>query len=74
MPVLSFPCVVTARDGATPTCSRRIWIKGHDLAALARAATEQLGASLDACGYLLFSLIISLVVNVVNRRMQLVTQ
>jgi hypothetical protein len=55
MPVLSFPCVVTARDGATPTGSRRIWIKGHDLAALALAATEQLGTSSDACGYLLFS-------------------
>jgi hypothetical protein len=51
----SFPCVVTARDGATPTGSRRIWIKGHDLAALARAAAEQLDASSDACGYLLFS-------------------
>jgi hypothetical protein len=55
MSVLSFPCVVTARDGATPTGSRRIWIKGHDLAALARAATEQLGTSSDACEYLLFS-------------------
>lgn len=55
MPVLSFPCVVTARDGAIPTGSRRIWIKGHDLAALALAATEQLGASSDACGYLLFT-------------------
>jgi hypothetical protein len=55
MPVLCFPCVVTARDGATPTGSRRIWIKGHDLAALALAAAEQLGASSDACEYLLFS-------------------
>jgi hypothetical protein len=35
--------------------SRHTWIKGHDLAALALAATEQLDASTDACEYLLFS-------------------
>jgi hypothetical protein len=55
MPVLCFPCVVTARDGAIPTGSRRIWIKGHDFTALALAATEHLGASSDACRYLLFT-------------------
>jgi hypothetical protein len=55
MPVLSFRCAVTNRDGATPTGCRRTWIKGHDLAALALAATEQLETSPDACEYRLFS-------------------
>ena len=48
MPVLSFRCAVTDRDGATPTGCRRNSIKGHNLAALALAATEQLDASPDA--------------------------
>jgi hypothetical protein len=55
MPVLSFPCAVTNRDGATPAGCLPTWIKGHDLAALAQAATEQLGASPDECEYLLCS-------------------
>lgn len=55
MPVLSFPCAVTNRDGAIPTGCLPTWIKGHDLAALALAATEQLDASPDACEYRLSS-------------------
>lgn len=44
--------IATARlpQGCLPT-----WIKGHDLAALALAATEQLDASPDACEYRLYS-------------------
>lgn len=54
MPVLSFPCVVTHHDGAHETHRSRTWIKGHDLYALALAATEQLAVPADACEYKLF--------------------
>ncbi len=55
MPILSFPCVVTRHDGNTELSRRRTWIKGHDLRALALAATEQLDLTPDACEYMLFS-------------------
>jgi len=55
MPVLSFPCVVTRHNGSAELSRRRTWIKGHDLRALALAATEQLAVSPDRCEYMLFS-------------------
>ncbi len=55
MPVLSFPCVVTHHDGTTELSRRRTWIKGHDLRALALAATDQLGLMPSDCEYMLFS-------------------
>ncbi len=55
MPILSFPCVVTHQDGTTELSRRRTWIKGHDLRALALAATEQLALSPNECEYMLFS-------------------
>lgn len=49
MPVLSFPCVVTYHDGTDET-HRRTWIIGHDLCALALAATEQLVVQVQGGG------------------------
>jgi hypothetical protein len=55
VPVLSFQCVITRHDGTTQLSQRRAWIKGHDLRALAVAATEQLRLTPDQCEYMLFS-------------------
>jgi hypothetical protein len=51
MPVLSFPCVITRHDGPAERSRRKTWIKGHDLRALALAATDQLALTPDECEY-----------------------
>jgi hypothetical protein len=55
MPVLSFPCAVTHHNHSRQLSQRRTWIKGHDLRALALAATEQLAVKPERCEYMLFS-------------------
>jgi hypothetical protein len=56
MPVLSFPCIVVARDHTQQkTPFREFQIKGFDLRELALAATNLLKASPDECGYTLYT-------------------
>jgi len=55
MPVLSFPCAVTHHNHSRQLSQRRTWIKGHDLRALALAATELLAVKPERCEYMLFS-------------------
>jgi len=51
MPVLSFPCTIHPSPDGSGLTHRRVWIKGHDLRALALAATAQLGVTEDQCEY-----------------------
>jgi hypothetical protein len=50
MPVVSFPCAIHRFVDSRPN-RRRVWIKGHDLRALALAATAQLRVAVDQCAY-----------------------
>jgi hypothetical protein len=52
--VISFPCIVTSIEGKR-TISRRTWIEGQDLRALAIAATAQMSTAPDSCRYTLFT-------------------
>jgi hypothetical protein len=55
MPVLSFPCVIHRVEPHARPTSRRVWIKGHDLRTLARAAVTQLGVAEQDCAFALVS-------------------